>query len=93
MGLFDDSGNLIDSPVCAFSGRTDQPTIDVSKDTCSISIACENKLLMMNNSVQRRYTNEDQQIDYPGDRGLEYVNSIQQVTIYWGRSPSSKNNN
>lgn len=92
LGLFDDSGALIADPVLSFSGRMDQPTIEVGADTATISINCENKLLMLNNSVERRYTNEDQQLDYPGDRGFEFVNSIQQTTIYWGRKPSSTNN-
>jgi len=46
----------------------------------------------MNVAVDRRYTNEDQQLDYPGDRGMEFVSSIQDVTIYWGRTPSNINN-
>jgi hypothetical protein len=92
LALFDETGTLIDSPVLAFSGRMDQPTIAIDNKSCTISINCESKLLLMNNSVQRRYTNDDQQLDYPGDRGFEYVDSIQQMTIYWGRTPSSKNN-
>jgi hypothetical protein len=67
----------------------DQPTIDVDGTTATIAINCESRLLDMNVAVDRRYTNEDQQLDHPGDRGLEFVNSIQEVVIYWGRSPSS----
>ena len=92
LALFDASNAIIANPVIAFRGRMDQPTIDVGGDTATISIACESRLLDMNNSVERRYTNEDQQRDYPGDRGFEFVNSIQEVTIYWGKTPSSHNN-
>jgi hypothetical protein len=92
LGLFDASLSLIDDPVISWAGRMDQPTIDVDGQTCTISINCENRLLEMNVAVDRRYTNEDQQLDYPGDRGMEFVSSIQDVTIYWGRTPSNINN-
>jgi hypothetical protein len=92
LGLFDASHALIANPVVCFAGRMDQPVIDVSGETASVAISCENRLLDMNTSVERRYTHEDQQLDYPGDLGMEFVNSIQDVTIYWGKTPSSHNN-
>ena len=92
LGLFDDSSALIPDPVCCFAGQMDQPTLDVDGTTATIAINCENRLVELNVSVDRRYTNEDQQLDHPGDRGLEFVNSIQEAQIYWGRTPSSKNN-
>ena len=92
LGLFDQTNVLIPNPVTAFAGRMDQPTIDVDGTSATITINCENRLLDMNTPVDRRYTNEDQQLDHPGDRGFEFVNSIQEVTIYWGRTPNSLNN-
>src|SRR6266853_1586816 len=92
VGFFDASGVLIADPVCCFAGRMDQPTLDVTGTSATISINCENRLLEMNVAVDRRYTNEDQQRDHPGDRGFEFVNSIQEAQIYWGRTPSSVNN-
>jgi hypothetical protein len=87
-----DSNTLIPDPVIAWSGRTDQPTIDMDGSTATISVNCENRLIEMNVAMDRRYTNEDQQLDFPGDRGMEFVNSIQDVRIFWGQVPSSKNN-
>ena len=92
IGLFDINRQLIPDPLVAWAGRMDQPTLSVDGTTCSLSIACENRLLDMNTSVERRYTNDDQQLDYPGDRGFEFVTSIQEVSLYWGRMPGSKNN-
>ena len=91
LGLFSE-GNLIPDPVCCWSGRTDQPTITMSGESATLAIACENRLVEMNISVERRYTSEDQQIDYPGDLGFSFVNSIQDVTIFWGNHPSATNN-
>jgi hypothetical protein len=92
LGFFDETLSLIDDPVISWAGRMDQPTVDVDGQTCTISINCENRLVEMNVAVDRRYTNEDQQLDFPGDRGMEFVSSIQDVTIYWGRTPSNVNN-
>ncbi len=92
LALFDQTNTLIPNPVTAFAGRMDQPAIDVDGTAATITINCENRLLDMNTPVDRRYTNEDQQLDHPGDRGFEFVNSIQEVTIYWGRTPNSLNN-
>lgn len=83
---------LIPDPIISWAGRTDQPTIEMDGSTATISINCENQLVEMNIAVDRRYTNEDQQLDYPGDRGMEFVNSIQDARIFWGSAPSSKNN-
>jgi hypothetical protein len=90
-GLFDAEGTLIADPIISWAGRMDQPTINVDGTTATISINCENRLIDMNVAVDRRYTNEDQRLDFPEDRGMEFVPSIQEVVIYWGRSPSSSN--
>lgn len=90
--LFDATPSLILNPVIAFQGRMDQPTLDVSGETATIQIACESRLMDLNTPAERRYTNEDQQRDYPDDLGFEFVNSIQEITIYWGRSPNGSNN-
>jgi len=92
LGLFDAVGALIADPVASFVGAMDQPTLDVTGTSATIAINCESRLLELNVAVDRRYTNEDQQRDYPGDRGFEFVNSIQEAQIYWGRTPSSVNN-
>lgn len=91
-GVREEDGTLIPNPITSWAGRTDQPTITVDGDSATISITCENRLVVMNNSVERRYTDADQKRDYPDDRGFEFVNAIQNVTIYWGRHPDSSNN-
>jgi hypothetical protein len=90
--LFDATPAIIGNPVIAFRGRVDQPTITVTGPTATIAINCESRLMDLNTPAERRYTNEDQWRDFPGDRGFEFVNSVQEVTIYWGRTPNSSNN-
>lgn len=84
--------SLIPSPITAWAGRIDQPTLNVSGEAATIAINCESRLLDMNASVARRYTDADQTIDFPGDRGMEFVSGIVETTIYWGAKPNSANN-
>jgi hypothetical protein len=92
LGLFDQNNALIPNPILSWAGRTDQPTLIVNGDTATLTVQCENRLVDMNVSVERRYTSDDQQIDYPGDLGFAFVTAIQSQTIYWGRHPSNNNN-
>ena len=55
----------------------------------TISIAVENKLVAFERSKVRRYTAEDQKIDHPTDKGFEFVTSIVQKEIIWGRPTGS----
>jgi len=91
LGLFTSAGALIADPVISWAGRMDQPLIDVGMETATITINCENRLFDLNIAVDRRYTNEDQHLDYPTDRGFEFVNAIQEQAIYWGRMPTNNN--
>ena len=43
----------------------------------------------MNVSVDRRYTDQEQQLDCPGDLAFSFVNSIQDQPIYWGQTPTT----
>jgi hypothetical protein len=92
LGMFDSGGSLIADPVTAWAGRMDQPMIEMDGQTATLTITCENRLVEMNVAVDKRYTNEQQQLDFPGDRGMEFVASIAEVTVFWGRTPSSHNN-
>lgn len=83
---------IIPDPLIAWAGRMDQPAIDVLNTTASINLNCENRLVAMNVAVDRRYTNEDQQRDWPGDSGLSFVNTAVGANTYWGRVPGVESN-
>ena len=101
LGAFNETGSLIADPVIIFSGFMDTMTIAEAGTYSTISIAVENKLVAFERSKVRRYTAEDQKIDYPlklangndnpnYDAGFEFVTSIVQKEIFWGRpSPAS----
>jgi hypothetical protein len=91
LGVFS-SGYLISSPICAWSGRTDQPTIDFDGTKASITIACENRLVDLNRAVDRRWTHDDQQRDNPGDLAFFFVDQLVERNLFWGSYPISNNN-
>lgn len=86
LGALDDTGAVISDPVVIFGGRMDVMSIQESGETASISISIENRLIDFERTKIRRYTDQDQKIDYPNDQGFEFVSSIQQMEIVWGRN-------
>lgn len=94
LGLFSASPPaLLADPIPIWAGRTDQNTIEVGGETASVSLNCESRLLDLNSNAARRYTNDDQRLDYPQDAGLQFVYSIMEVIISWGAKPTSALNN
>ena len=89
LGAFNESGSLIADPVIIFSGFMDTMTIAEAGTYSTISIAVENKIVAFERSKVRRYTAEDQKIDHPTDKGFEFVTSIVQKQIIWGRPSGS----
>lgn len=84
IGLLDDSGAVIADPFQCFSGRLDVPDVVDSGTECRISVKYESRLADLQKARERRYTSEDQQIDYPTDLGFDYVPSLQDKKIIWG---------
>lgn len=84
LGALDSTGAVIADPYQFFSGRMDVMEIEDGGDTAIIRLTGENRLIDLNRPRARRYTHEDQQIDYAGDLGLEYVAGLQDKKIYWG---------
>jgi hypothetical protein len=85
LGTLGDNNNVIADPLQIFAGRMDVPTIDEGATTSTISIAVENRLIDLNRSRERRFTDQDQQIDHPGDLGFQYVQFIQNWNGTWGK--------
>lgn len=86
IGFFDSAGALVADPFMAFAGRFDVPDLVIGGARATIEVRYESRLIDLDRPRIRRYTHEDHQIDYPGDRGFEYVSSIQDKEVVWGRA-------
>ncbi len=82
---FFSGGSIVADPILQFEGRLDVPAIEDGPETATISISYESELIDLERARERRYTPEDQAIDFPGDLGFNYVAALQDAQITWGR--------
>jgi len=85
IGFRDINYVLVSDPVIIFDGRMDTVEIVDGGPTATITMKVENRLRDLDRARVRRYTHADQQARFSGDRGLEYVPSLQEIEIPWGR--------
>lgn len=83
-GGLSDSGVVIADPYKSFEGRLDVAEIDEQGETCTITITYEGRLADLETPRERRYTPADQAIDYPGDKGFDFVGKLQDLVLSWG---------
>ena len=84
LALLAEDGALIGDPVQILSGRMD--TLSWSEgETAAVSMTVENQLVDLDRARVRRYTDADQQAEYAGDLGFQYVASLVEKEITWGR--------
>lgn len=84
LGMLTEAGAVVEDPVILFRGKLDVPTIDDGGDTCRVAISYESRLIDLERPRERRYTPEDQAIDYPGDTGFDEVTKLQDTKVVWG---------
>lgn len=83
VGFVNETTNaVIDTPETIWEGRMNQMSISSSAGTASIKLTCEHRLRREPRIA--RYTNEDQQLLFPGDRFFDLVPSIKGFVAKWG---------
>ena len=92
-GALSTTAGLVASPITIFSGRMDVMQISDDGQTSQITMTAENKLIDFKRTREIRYTDEEQQRLFSGDLGLEFVNAIQEKTIYWGNQNTTNASN
>ena len=79
------SGSVVSDPYAIFKGQMDTMSISDSGETAIITVRAESRLIDLDRSRERRYTSEDLKIDFSDDKGLEYIDDLQDKQITWGR--------
>lgn len=69
-----------------FSGSINTMPIEDSGDTSTISVTVDSKMVETEKARNLRYTSESQKSRYSGDTFFDWVNSIQDAEIVWGRA-------
>ena len=75
---------VVSDPYAIFKGKMDLMTIKDNGEIATITVTAESKLIDLDRSRERRYTSEDLKIDFPDDKGLEYIDDLQDKEIVWG---------
>lgn len=84
LGALDSSGNVVANPYAIFKGFIDIMSITETGDLTTINLTAENRLISLEEAKVRRYTSEDQKIDYPDDLGFDFVAGLQDKELVWG---------
>jgi len=86
LGLLTSAGTVIADPIDYFQGRMDVPTIEDAGDTSVVRITAESRLISLERPRIRRYTDEDQQSEYSGDKGFEHAATTFSAVIPFGNN-------
>lgn len=86
----DENNQLVGEPYPIFSGKMDVMEIEDSGETASITLSVESKMLELKKAKVSRFTSEDQKRRYPDDKGFDFVPSLQDKEIVWGKATPAR---
>lgn len=87
--LTEDGGNillenqLVGEPLRLFTGMMDVMEFEDNGTTASIRLTVESSMIIGERTKIARYTTEDQKKKYPDDKGLDFINQLQDKEIVW----------
>ena len=82
MGLLDADYNVIADPTIVFDGLMDSMGVKLG-ETATIGVRCQSRLARWEEAENTRYTNEEQQAQFPDDKGFEFVSQMVEKEIVW----------
>lgn len=85
VALLNEQFAILPDPKLIFLGRMDNMEIEVGA-TATIVLRAENRLADLERPRVRRYNDGDQQLLFPGDIGLSFVEQMVDASIVWGRT-------
>ena len=74
---------LIADPYLLQQGKLDIGIIEDNGETCTIAVTYEGRLIDLERPRESRYTHEDQQRFFPGDKGFDQVEALQDRELTW----------
>jgi len=83
-GFDDENGDLIDDPVIVWSGYMDKADIVLGKQTGELTLTCESRLTIGQQSSDLRFSDEDLQAAQPADLAGEYIFRMGDLILQWG---------
>ena len=80
MGLLSDPTQYSE----VFSGYMDTMPIEEGPESSTIDLVIESRLVDLERPRVRKYSSENQKFRFPGDKGFDFVESIQDQRLPWG---------
>ncbi len=80
LALLDEDGAFVADPFPLWAGIMDTMEV-VDGAEPRVTLACESRLVDLERAEVRRYTDADQQAEFPGDRFFEFVPALQDAEI------------
>ncbi len=84
VGFLDEDQTLIADPELLWEGRMDTMSISLGESTGAISLQCENRLARWDTPNMARYSDEDLQSRFAGDRFFDQLHNMMDLTLQWG---------
>ncbi len=84
LGVFDSSYSVIADPILLYEGGFDVAKISRSIGDLTIALSFESNLASLRRKREIRFTDQQQKLWYPSDKGFEYVDSLAEWTGFWG---------
>lgn len=78
--------SIIADPFIVYKGLVDTLELTENAQNVTAKVKVESRLIAMEESRARRYTNEDQQISHSTDTSLRFVAGLQDKELTWGKS-------
>lgn len=78
--------SIIADPFIVYKGLVDTLELSENAQNVTAKLKVESRLIAMEETKARRYTNEDQQITHSSDTSLRFVAGLQDKEIAWGKS-------
>jgi hypothetical protein len=83
LGAINSSGTALE-PIIYFEGFNDKLTFIQNAGEVLITLSAEHKFISLSSASNRRYTHNDQILNFPTDKGFKYLNSTTRAFYTWG---------
>ncbi len=83
MGMFDASKAIVADPVLIFAGSMDVMELLEGGTTSTATIIAESQLRALTRASSRKWTDEDQKVNFPTDDGFREIPLIQETSTLW----------
>lgn len=89
VGAFDEAFQAVTSSVLLWKGRLDEYRIIDAGDTITVEVTGESRAIDQRRPSIKRFTDEYQQRQHPGDLFFQYVPQMAEVPILWAAASQS----